>query len=122
MDEVTPKKPPWRRKRWWAAGLLWLVATYVFGLWPFEYFLGRRLLFNKLGQFLLLAYDPLAPVVMKGPRSPRFGFGWYVGVGEYFRELGARHAWEAAGRPVFPDLPPRRPADGPKPAEPAPSR
>jgi hypothetical protein len=122
MDEVTPARRWWRRKRWWAAGLLWLAATYVFGLWPVQYFFGRRVLFNNFGRVLLIAYDPLTPVVMKEGGTPRFGFGWYVAVANSFHELGARHAWEAAGRPVFPALPPRRASDGPKPAEAAPSR
>lgn len=37
MDEPKPKRPWWRKKRWWAVGLLWLAVAYPVSIGPAAY-------------------------------------------------------------------------------------
>lgn len=40
-SERQSRKPWWRRKRWFAVTVLWLLLTYPLSLWPFAYAVGR---------------------------------------------------------------------------------
>ena len=39
--DVIDRRPRWRKKRWWAAGLLWLPVAYSLSLGPASYAVGR---------------------------------------------------------------------------------
>ena len=52
MDE--PKQPWWRKKRWWAAGLIWLVVAYAVGYGPLVYAVSRQWLTSPVAAALFI--------------------------------------------------------------------
>ena len=65
-----PKRPRWRKKRWWAAGLLWLAVAWLLGSGPVGYAVSRRWIPGE-------AFDLFTPV--------RHIWEWPV--------IGPAHAW-----------------------------
>lgn len=37
MDQPKPRGPWWRKKRWWAAAVLWIIAAYPLSFGPVFY-------------------------------------------------------------------------------------
>lgn len=110
-----PRRPWWRKKRWVAAGLLWLPIAYALSYGPASYAVGR----GWLGGGVRAAYAPLVAaadalrprpiygcdviddgsivtVVAPDPDPPPRVVGavaqGYVDYVEWFRGLGERHA------------------------------
>lgn len=86
--EGEPKRPWWRRKRVWAAGLLWcLLAGYPLGAWPVGYAIGR----GWLPDAAVRLYRPMFPtgraIPGQGPPPkviPDQGGGWRGAFARYY--------------------------------------
>lgn len=75
MAEAETKRPWYRRKRWWAAGLLWLAIAYPLSAGPAGYAVGRLWLDVDLVSAL---YRPVLPdeILYEGG-GPRHVLGRY---------------------------------------------
>ena len=113
---MTEPKPWWKRKRWIAALVLWLVIAYPLSLWPVAYLVGRGWLPVTP---VKAAYAPVSFVADALRPHPGIGLGpphedgtrpyivlpdpdpWprpvaavaegYLDVTEWFADLGRRH-------------------------------
>ena len=116
-----PRKPWWKRKRWIAAILLWVVLAYPLSLWPVAYGVGRGWLpASQMRTYcapVLSTANALMPqpvlklvAVENGRKAYRFGpdpdppprlivvvADAYLATTGWFEMLGQRHA--QAGTP-----------------------
>ena len=91
--EDADRRPRWQKKRWRAAGLLWLAVWYPLSAWPVEYLYGRGWIARGgLAEGAAgVVYLPLRQALGR-PASVRPTFRWYIAVNVYLMELGRRHA------------------------------
>jgi hypothetical protein len=75
---MTPRRPWWKKKRWGAALLLWLVAAYPLSGVAFCYAVGRGWVPERAqaSPAIVLAYQPLWDL----PRGEEYG-EWCVALG-----------------------------------------
>ena len=77
MDDWTPRRPWWRKKRWAVALLLWLLGAYplsygpAFGFW-------WRTDDPRFDRIFLAAYDPMQTLRLRGPDPARDALGRYL--------------------------------------------
>ena len=81
-----PRKPFWRRKRWIAAAVLWLVVAYPLSLGPAFYCVGRGWLSDS-DDIATAFYKPLVYVSTLTGQHDRIGE-----FGQWWFNLGERHA------------------------------
>ena len=81
-----PKRPWWRKKRWWAVGLLWLSlpAIYAVSVGPAYYAVVRGWLREGDHE---RAYRPLHRACASSPTLDAAVVGWEL----WWIELGERH-------------------------------
>jgi hypothetical protein len=83
MTSPAPQRPFWKRKRWIAAAVLWLVSMYPLSLGPAFYCVGRGWL--SAGDDVATAfYKPLVYVARWTGQHDRIGdYGkWWMTVGD----------------------------------------
>jgi hypothetical protein len=85
-DEL-PRKPFWKRKRWIAAAVLWLVIWYPLSVGPLEYVFARDWISQSAVEWLIPFYWPLVALA-NSDTPPGDVFSSYAA---WWRELGYRH-------------------------------
>ena len=83
-----PKRPRWRKKRWIAAGLLWLAVCYPLSIGPAVYAFNRGWMTPAIEATATAFYFPLEgwgklDLLLSGPLTD------YI---DWAGELGERHA------------------------------
>lgn len=61
------RRPWWKRKRWWAAGALWLLVAYPLSVGPVVYAVGRGWAPMGLTYFGVPATEAVQPTPLDGP-------------------------------------------------------
>ncbi len=74
MTSPAPQRPFWKRKRWIAAAVLWLVAAYFISAGPTVYAVRCGWLSMPVAEF---AYAPLNDAMNEIPGVDP-AFGWYL--------------------------------------------
>ena len=88
----TDRRPRWRKKRWIAAGLLWLTAAYPLSDPPVCYLQGRGLVSSADGSLAEAVYVPLWWAASDAETGLRPGFRWFYRLYDEATHLGMRHA------------------------------
>ena len=83
MTDRKPKRAWWRRKRWWAPGLLWLLALYPPSVGPACYFTARGWVSAPT---LLTVYAPVAAY-----KDTEYFGKWFLAYTTWWSKLGDRH-------------------------------
>ena len=84
--DQTGRRPLWRKKRWWAAGLLWLAASYPPSVGPADYAAERGWLPAAARD---AAYAPMA-AIERADRAGRLGHRLHT-YRLWFRQLAWKH-------------------------------
>jgi hypothetical protein len=84
MDQP-PLRPWWKRKRWWAAGLLWLLVMYPLSIRPVAYLEAR---FGLPQGFWL----PYVPLLAGQEQSPELRDATILPYLQWWADLALRHA------------------------------
>ena len=112
-EPETDRRPRWRKKRWWAAGLLWLAVAYPLSHGPVVYAARLHLLSQAAADAYGRPIERLLPRVLKSgtrfvpmeadPQAIRLGMvvpnwrpnpwtRWYWSYVDRWEELARRHA------------------------------
>jgi hypothetical protein len=105
MTESHWVKPLWKRKRWIAAAVLWLVVLYPLSMGPFMYAFYMDWVPDAVMPAVQIAYGPLAEIMQ---RYPAFGEAMndYC---DWWHKVSVRH------RPIEFASPPTSDGDGDQP-------
>jgi hypothetical protein len=78
VDEQKPKRPWWRKKRWWATTLVALVVWYPISSGPYGYLRGRNGGCGFLGDDPMHRVGGYEPLVVAFQSADSLGgrFGW----------------------------------------------
>jgi hypothetical protein len=89
----SPRKPFWKRKRWIAAAVAWLVVMYPLSLWPVAYLDGRDVIKfrSPTDNAIATIHRPLTWLSI-GALSP--AFRWLEDTSDFFFRLGKSHKGE----------------------------
>ena len=99
----TPDKmarPWWRKKRWWALSVLWLLIAYPVSLWPLSYAIGRGWLpattRSDVYGPIISATEGLDPRPVYGVFPADDAAEGYFAIADWFTNRGREHADSAA--------------------------
>lgn len=85
MTEPKPKRPWWRKKRWWAAIGLWLLILYPTSGGPVVGMTSRGLLPAWLNRFFVDFYAPVRAITLEDDSRVKPEFAWWFAYIDLFR-------------------------------------